>query len=185
MYHVYILLDGESDRLSELPMTGTVTVVPESSLQQLTVITCQCTPASTSRCESSECLLKVASKPVITRESDSQQDRTSPCSVKSLVGAFEDIGSVTTPSRPLTIHVDSFTSDPFANDNISTVKPISRAQSMKTFESDSKSSTQKKTFNIRDLSSSAQRMLPPYWKLKQESLTRSFSGTQLTSKDMT
>ena len=154
-----------------------------------------------------DCMLKVASKPAlftgceIQAHGSSSLMCSSPVPVRTLVGAFEDIGSATTLSRPLTIHVDSFSSDPFAQQIISEAEksPLQRSQSLHIMETNP-SVTQatpahqavvgeQKLFEIKSYAtsstSSAQKILPPYWKIKRDNakLVHSFSSAAVSSKD--
>lgn len=153
-------------------------------------------------CGKQDCMLKVASKPAVfsNLEQDTETtEQTSPVTVKSLVGAFEDIGSATKLNRPLTIHVDSFSSDPFAHEGISAAdkSPLQRSQSLQVMENNphhtaSASISEEKTFDIKAYApaatSSAQKpLLLPYWKIKRDNskLAHSFSSAAVSSKDMT
>ena len=141
----------------------------------------------------SDHILKVSSRPYFTSSSDQEEIDHPNQPVRSLVGAFEDIGTSSRQlTRPLTIHVDSFSSDPFAHTAITTAitPPLKRSQSLQVFEQTPETTPSKKTdkrFNIKTVSANAaQRFLKPYWKIKMDNakqLIHSFSSATVSSKD--
>lgn len=169
------------------PINEDLPLVPTAD-HDAPVMLCQCKAENlsslspTSGCGNSNCLLKIASRPLLTLiDETGGREPSPPVNVKDLVGAFEDIGC-TQKTRPLTIHVDSFTSDPFANPqcltpNITTHQ-LTRTQSLQGFKTEQKAPKPKHKFDIKNLTPSAQKLLP-YWKIK-----RSFSGMPLASKDV-
>lgn len=148
---------------------------------------------SASGCRHIDCMLRVASKPILLDADgeavDDDRRSSSPMPVRALVGAFEDIGA-TNMNRPLTIHVDSFTSDPFAHDqaSASSTSPLKRSQSLRTLQLESKPSSNGERFDIKTVvTTSTQKILKPYWKIKRDNakkLVHSFSTDAVSSEDV-
>lgn len=139
-----------------------------------------------------DCILRVSSRRYFTDPHGETQVDPTPLPVRTLVGAFEDIGTSRPQlTRPLTIHVDSFSSDPFAHTAISSdaLSPLKRSQSLQVLTPTPQAKPSKKPdkrFNIRTVSSSAQRFLKPYWKIKMDNtkqLIHSFSSAAIRPKD--
>lgn len=155
-------------------------------------------PTSTANSQScqlptTDCILRVSSQRHFI-DSPEPTANSSLTPVRSLVGAFEDIGLTKRRlTRPLTIHVDSFSSDPFAHTAISTPStlPLKRSQSLQVMSPPINTKPCKKAdkrFNIRTVTTSAasaaQRFLKPYWKMKMDNskqLVHSVSSAAVTS----
>lgn len=143
-------------------------------------------------CDRSRCMLKIASKPMLGSYSDDEDGRgcSSPVPVKTLVGTFEDIGTTCqVMNGPLTIHIDSFGSDPFAHNPLSPKgednSSLQRSQSMQTMET-KPSTSQDKLFHVRNVNTAAQKM-QPCWRIKQDNtqkLMHSLSSAEVSSKDV-
>ncbi|XP_067932108.1 protein phosphatase Slingshot homolog 1-like isoform X2 [Watersipora subatra] len=135
-------------------------------------------------------ILRVSSKPCFLRADDDSRT-PSPMPVKALVGAFEDIGVARRHlTRPLTIHVDSFASDPFAHPVVSPkASTLTRSQSLQIFTAPAEIKSSKKSDKLYNLKTSNPVNPPhlrPYWRIKMDSakkLIHSFSSTTVNSKD--
>lgn len=114
--------------------------------------------------------------------------------VRSLVGAFEDIGSCSRLNQPLCIKVASYDSDPFTKEvPHGNLPPFQRSNSVAAVVSEAPDSVPQKppdvhrseSFNqpntlldIREVCSS-QTVLRPYWKIKQETAFNPFASSKI------
>jgi len=186
----------EDSSPSDIDRSAHIQIIEKTN--QVADTTGACQTDRTGACQT-DSMLKVASKPALNLGCDKQEAGPSSVPVKTLVGAFEDIGSATSLNRPLTIHVDSFSSDPFAQQVISEAEksPLQRSQSLHIMETNKLGEQlpathtvgERKTFEVKSYTSSAassaQKILPPYWKIKRDNanLVHSFSSAAVSSKD--
>lgn len=123
-------------------------------------------------------LLRLSSKTeMMIPESPPRKSSSCLVNVQSLVNAFEDIGSDNgLHERPITVHVDSFTSDPFVAPPPS-ASPLQRSQSLKHVQYGCNDKSHNEiTFHTNSTVSSV---------LKADNALRSFSSSVITSKEIT
>ncbi|KAF6028011.1 hypothetical protein EB796_013658 [Bugula neritina] len=130
-----------------------------------------------------ECILKVASKPMLIAGGSptSPTVANSPVPVKALVGAFECIGSAKELNRPLTVHVDSFNSDPFTKKaSTASISPLQRSQSLKALSSQNKADDN--SGGSRNYTTQKQPQL--HMKMKRDTLQHSISTTVIRTDNL-
>ena len=140
-----------------------------------------------------DCILKISSKPhFLDSDIENSVGCQSSVPVSALVGAFEVIGTTQRHlCRPLTIHVDSFSSDAFAHTAIMspTTACLKRSQSLQVFNPPGNKPSEKsvRQSDIKTVTSTAApKLLQPYWKIKMNNdkrLIHSISSAAVSSKD--
>jgi len=187
IYVLYSIVSKAFLELVEVILFSMVSLLAESSEVRPSISSPESSNAVTSHeqttSKQTECILKVASKPMLIAGGSptSPTVANSPVPVKALVGAFECIGSAKELNRPLTVHVDSFNSDPFTKKaSTASISPLQRSQSLKALSSQNKADDN--SGGSRNYTTQKQPQL--HMKMKRDTLQHSISTTVIRTDNL-